>query len=162
MARAASLNRVGVQMHPAIDDPKRTSAIAAIATYIPTEVVGTYLACLSACTLFTDKSTVANAQWLIFLGFVPVTGIVLYAGAKLKDRRDRAEATKRSVTLAAMRFPKWPLMLGLVSFVVWAAGVPTASPLTHFGWSQVLGTLAILIWALVLGSLAPLVTPDEP
>jgi hypothetical protein len=162
MARAASLNRVGVPMHPAVNDPKPTPAIAAIATYIPTEVVGTYLACLSACTLFGDQSTVASAQWLLFIGFVPLTAIILLAAAKLKDRRDRAAAAKRGVDLAAMRFPKWPLSLGVVSFIVWAAGVPTASPLTHFGWSPVLGTLAIFIWALLLGGLAPLVTPDEP
>lgn len=164
MAQAAALNRrstgVGAMEKERSVTPQ--TAIAAIAAYIPAEVIGTYLAVLS---IFAPSGKSTILLWLIpntvilEVVFLGLTAFAIWGAARLKDNQEQQKARRENRTLDALRFPSWPIGLGVVSFLVWSFAVPSSGLAAVLGWPQALAGGAILIWALIAGILGPLKAP---
>ena len=125
-------------------------ALTLIVSYIPTEVVTTYVAVVAA---VQDKTTPSrNGQWLalcIFLALCPLACWVLYAG--------KLQAQHLSLPLRPKAWPWWEIFTSTVAFLVWAYTLPS-TPFSTFSWYKpALGTASLLLVSLVFGLVSPLI-----
>ncbi|QIN83743.1 hypothetical protein GBA63_14700 [Rubrobacter tropicus] len=131
-----------------------TTALEAIVTYIPTEIVATYVAVVAVIhpTIAGTTTEAPVADWIVFLAFLvltPITAWLVYAAKCLN-------AGKQLPTGAAL--PLWEMSAATVAFVVWAATLPE-TPLGGFPWyTSGLAAILLLIVSMVLGLIAPLFT----
>lgn len=136
------------------DDSPLAAALRAIVTYIPTEIVTTYVAVLAA--LADDRSPSRAGQWAALLTFAllaPVTVWLLFA-TKL-----RAEGLPLPRRLA--EWPRWEMSAALLAFLAWAYALPDA-PFRDWSWYRAsLGTVVLLVVSFGLGLLAPLFQPGS-
>jgi hypothetical protein len=134
------------------DDSPLAAALRAIVTYIPTEIVTTYVAVLAA--LADDESASRAGQWVALLTFsllAPLTVWVLFA-TKL-----RAEGLPLPRRFA--QWPRWEMSAALLAFLSWSYALPDA-PFQDWSWYQAsLGTVLLLVMSFGLGLLAPLFQP---
>lgn len=106
-----------------------------IAAYIPTEILGPYVAIVG---LTTD----ANSwwQWGFFIGFLiltPFAVLVVYAA-------------KKGWQVKWREWPRWAMTAGVVSFVVWVMALP-GSVFNLIGfWQQHFGSTALIAASVIL------------
>jgi hypothetical protein len=136
-----------------------SSAIAAIAAYIPTEVLTVYVAILATFGVTVPVEGSAGTEtlaataptpvmlYVIFLVLAPLVVWGLYAA--------KARQAGRKLPVSIGAWPKWEMFAGAVAYAIWAAALP-ASPLGAFDWfNQAAAGVVALIVSMLLGVFAP-------
>jgi len=123
------------------------AALAAVVAYIPTEIVGTYVAILD---LLGD----AGRSWLwgVFLFFVVSTPIIVLVTFLVKHAR-RARAARTA------SWPWWAMGAATIAFAAWAAALPDSVVKSAASLPRGFGAAAVVVTALILGTLSPLFEP---
>lgn len=132
-----------------------STALKAIATYIPTEVITLYVAALAAVRAGgsnTGSAAASRGELATFYAFIAMTPIVVwlvYAG--------KVKTAGKAVPWSPVKWPAWEMVAAPLSFAAWAWALPD-SPFTRFGWyTEALGTFIVLVTSTALGLLAPVV-----
>jgi hypothetical protein len=132
-----------------------SSALAAIAAYIPTEVLTVYVAVVAALNPGAAAANARGPEWgafLLFLVFTPVVVWLVYAGKVRK-------AGKRLPT-AFRRWPRWEMFAATVAYAAWAFALPE-TPFMSFGWySAAIAAVVVLVVTTGLGLIAPIVAQN--
>lgn len=117
-------------------------ALDSIGTYIPTEVMATYLAILAVIPAFAEH----RYQWLMFWAFLAATPIVVWLGVS-------AAHPGQGLSLPVRAFRQWPwlsMFAATLAFAVFAISVP-GSVISYLSWYQAwMSTVAIILSAFVL------------
>ncbi len=117
-------------------------ALDSIGTYIPTEVMATYLAILAVIPAFAEH----RYQWLMFWVFLAATPIVVWLGVS-------AAHPGQGLSLPVRAFRQWPwlsMFAATLAFAVFAISVP-GSVISYLSWYQAwMSTVAIILSAFVL------------
>jgi hypothetical protein len=141
---------------PALDDAEKktlTDALAAVAAYVPTEIIAAYTLTLAVAvnqkpTTTSDGQVIAPAlalSWyFIFLGLVPVFVWLVFAARSRETKSD---------FLSWRLWPWWEAFAASVAFTVWSAALPQ-SAFVEFTWYN--SGIAAIVLMLVSG-LLPLV-----
>lgn len=129
--------------------PELSKAIESIGTYIPTEVMATYLAILAAI-----PSTGGHPyQWLMFWAFLAATPFVVWLSAS-------AASPGRGLSLPitpVRHWPWWSMFAATLAFAVFAIGLP-GSVVNDVDWYEPwMSTVAIILSAFVLSQMARIV-----
>src|SRR5262249_36436519 len=123
-----------------------SKALRKVATYIPAEVVATYIPLVSLLRELNDHLWQWAAFW-IFLVATPFTVWVTFA-VKVKQRKRRGQLKKEPPQ------PWWPIGAATISFTAWAIALP-GSVMNDLAWFRPsMGAVAILIAAFVVGLLS--------
>jgi hypothetical protein len=127
---------------PTVTDAEIGQALQSIATYIPTEVMATYLAILAV----IPGSSEHGYQWLMFWAFFAATPIVVWLSVSAAH-----PGQGLSLPLTAIRSWPWLSMLAAtLAFAVFAAAVP-GSVVSDLNWYQPwMATAAIILSAFAL------------
>jgi len=123
--------------------PEVQSALDKIAAYIPSEVIGTYVA-ISGILLPTS----ANPKWIIFgiaLLLIPLLTLVGNAIAK-----------KRGLTAPSGRATVWIIVLACVAFCAWALALPDNPLVDYYDDASRIGGVAVIVLAVLLPQVAEL------
>ncbi len=122
--------------------PALGRALDSIGTYIPTEVMATYLAILAVIPSFAAH----RYQWLMFWVFLVATPIVVWLGVS-------AAHPGQGLTLPVFAIRQWPwlsMFAATLAFAVFAISVP-GSVVSYLSWYQAwMSTVAIIFSAFVL------------
>ncbi len=128
------------------------SALSAIATYIPTEILTLYVAIVAA-----NQSIVEGQRqhffselriFIVFLVLTPIIVWLIYAG-KVISARD-------VVPLNPRRWPKWEMFAATAAYAAWAFAIP-ANQFDVYPWySPAFAGVAVLAVSILLGLIAPL------
>src|SRR5713101_6915172 len=117
-------------------------ALDSIGTYIPTEVMATYLAILAVIPALAGH----RYQWLVFWLFLAATPIVVWVGAS-------AAHPGQGLSLPVSAIRQWPwlsMFAATLAFAVFAISVP-GSVVSYLSWYQAwMSTAAIILSAFVL------------
>jgi hypothetical protein len=116
-------------------------ALRSIGTYIPTEVMATYLAILAA--IPSDRGH--RFQWLIFWVFLIFTPIVVWLGVSV------ARQTQGIVVRPAQQWPWWSMLAATVAFAAFVVVLPGSVTRDISWYESWMGTVAIILSAFVLG-----------
>jgi hypothetical protein len=128
------------------------TALQALTTYIPVEVLTLYVAVIAALGSLSvgDKPNLLG-HWIafgVFFFFTPVAQWVVFA-TKLK------EVGKR-LPLRVGEWPKWEMSASTLAYVAWAFALPT-TPFAMFAWySAAIAGVVVLAGSTLLGMVAPL------
>jgi hypothetical protein len=129
-----------------------SSTLAAIAAYIPTEVLTVYVAVVAAVNPAGAPVASRGSAWaafLVFLVFTPLAVWLVYAG---KVRR-----AGKKLPISLKRWPKWEMFAATAAYAVWAFAMPE-TPFSEFGWySTAIAAVAVLVVTTALGLAAPVV-----
>lgn len=142
-----------------------TATLMSIATYIPTEVIGLYLAALAAVRSGVkpqevSASVAANTGTLnlpsdgevvvafIFTIMTPLIVWLVYAA--------KVRAGGGGRPLRPQLWPKWEMFAATIGFITWSFSLPD-SPFARFSWYNVAwATFAVLAVTTALGLVGPL------
>lgn len=133
-----------------------TTALSAITTYIPTEVLTLYVAGVA---LFlsvdnpTDTPDYTNAwrTFWFFLALTPIVTWLVYA----------AKARSADLSLGLQSWPYWEMIAGAIAFAVWAAALPD-TPFTERSWySADVAGFAVLFVTSLLALVSAVVRPPK-
>lgn len=116
------------------------TAIGQITAYIPTEVIGAYIAALG---ILTPESS--GLRWAVFVIALVVTPIFVGVSFALR-RRQTPELKQGGVG--------WLIAFAILSFVAWAGAIPGTPMLDIPGWTTVIGGIAVIFLAPLLSKLA--------
>ena len=130
----ASSGRRGAAIEGAIDK---------IASYIPSEVIGTYVAVSG---IIASES--AMAKWIIFGASISLIPILTFMGNAL--------AIKRGLTAPTPRSTSYIILVACVAFCAWAAALPDNPLVTYCDGATRIGGAAIIVLAVVLPRVAEL------
>jgi hypothetical protein len=146
-SRIAVLSKEASTSADTSSDPG-AAALDLVVSYIPTEVVTTYVAVLSA-TRSESKSL--TGQWLalwIFLALTPIAVWILYAR--------RLKVLDQPAPFRPKGWPLWEMCAATLAFAAWALALPNSPILEKVDYPPGLGTIAILGASFALGLLTPL------
>lgn len=129
-----------------------TSALSAIAAYIPTEVVTVYIAVLATVGVIQPSDGgAAFTPFAVYGAFLVLTPIVvwgLYAS--------RAVSAGKRLPRSLRSWPKWEMVAATMAFAAWGAAMPS-SPLGVFPWFMpALAGVVALVLSLLIGVFSPL------
>ncbi len=132
-----------------------SSAVSAIAAYIPTEIVTVYIAVLATLGVTREgaasSSVVTSTPILAYAVFVLLTPVVvwgLYAS--------RAVAAGKELPRSVRSWPKWEMAAATLAFGAWAAALPS-SPLERYEWfTASLAGVVALVLSMLVGLFAPI------
>jgi hypothetical protein len=110
-------------------------------TYIPTEVVTTYIAILD---LFRDAEK--TWVWAIFWFFLAMTPIAVWVTYVVKAKWNPIQ-----LLLAPGRWPWGPMVAATVAFVAWAAAVPGSVMKTLAWFRPGFGMAAVILATFLIG-----------
>lgn len=129
--------------------PELSKAIESIGTYIPTEVMATYLAVLAAIPSTSGHSY----QWLMFWAFLAATPFVVWLSVSAAN-----PGRGLSLPITPIRnWPWWSMFAATLAFAVFAIGLP-GSVVNDLGWYEPwMSTVAIILSAFVLSQMARIV-----
>jgi hypothetical protein len=116
-------------------------ALSSIGTYIPTEVMATYLAILAA--IPSDRGH--GFQWLVFWVFLIFTPMVVWLGVAV------ARQTQGIVVRPAQQWPWWSMLAATVAFAAFVVVLPGSVTRDISWYESWMGTVAIILSAFVLG-----------
>jgi hypothetical protein len=147
-----TLNAIaGAKADPPGAQTGTTSALASIATYIPTEVLTVYVAILAAINPAASTSSSRNPEWAAFLIFLVLTPVVVWAVYAGKVR-----AAGKKLPTRPTRWPKWEMFAATLAYAAWAFALPE-TPFADLGWySAAIAAVGVLVVTTVLGLVAPL------
>ncbi len=137
-----------------------SSAVSAIAAYIPTEIVTVYIAVLATLGVTREgaaaSGVVTTTPILAYAVFVVLTPIVvwgLYAS--------RAVAAGKELPLSIAAWPKWEMVAATLAFASWSAALPS-SPLERYDWFTAgLAGVVALVLSMLIGLFAPIFSSSE-
>lgn len=119
-----------------------SQALESIGTYIPTEVMATYLALLA----LVPATRGHIYQWLMFWFFVIATPIVVWLGVAAAHREKAIALPLRPTR----QWPWWPMLGASLAFVAFVVGLP-GSVVNDLRWFEPwMGSAAIILSAFVL------------
>lgn len=143
-----------------------SATLKSIATYIPTEVIGLYLAALAAVRAGGGSQMEATASEadrvgslnlptdgevviaVVFAVLTPLIVWLVYAG-KVRAGGGRLPASPR-------QWPKWEMFAALVGFTAWSFSLPD-SPFARFDWYNLSwATFVVLAVSTGLGLISPI------
>jgi len=117
-------------------------ALDSIGTYVPTEIMATYLGLLA----IIPATSQHRYLWLIFWLFLVVTPVVVWIGVS-------AAHPGRGLSLPLVAFKSWPwlsMIAATLAFAVFAISLP-GSVVNDLSWFEPwMGSAAILVSAFVL------------
>lgn len=133
-----------------------TSALSAIATYIPSEILVLYVAVIAALTP-AAPGTAANeaTQWstlIIFAVATPLVVWVLYA--------TKVSAAGKPLPITPTKWPLWEMVSATIAFVAWSFAMPQTPFYSQSWYSPPLAGIAVLVVSTALGLVAPLFTKN--
>jgi hypothetical protein len=129
--------------------PALSQAIESISTYIPTEVMATYLAVLAAIPSARGHSY----QWLMFWTFLAATPLVVWLSVSAASP---GQGLSLPVT-PVRNWPWWSMLAATLAFAVFAIGLP-GSVANDLGWYEPwMSTVAIILSAFVLSQMSRIV-----
>lgn len=132
------------------EDPV-TTALTLIVTYIPSEVIATYVAVMSVIR-DTSRKSLTPELW-VFWGFLIATPIVVWLIYAAKTRSAQPSAP---LPLTIRKWPKWEMVAATIAFLVWALALPD-NPFTHGQMIlTALSGVGVLVISVALGLLAPI------
>jgi hypothetical protein len=141
-----------------------SGTLKAVATYIPTEVIGLYLAALAAVRsgIRPEGVSVSTAErtgslnlpssgeltvFVVFAVLTPVIVWLVYAG--------KVRAAGKSTPKKPNTWPTWEMFAALVGFTAWAFSLPD-SPFARFSWYNLSwATFVVLAVSSGLGLIGP-------
>jgi hypothetical protein len=143
-----------------------SATLQSIATYIPTEIIGLYLAALAAARAGINPSTekvtgteadrvgslnlASNSEVRIAVLFAILTPVIVwlvYAG--------KVRAGGGQLPVSPRKWPMWEMFAALAGFTAWSFSLPD-SPFTRFSWYSVSwATFVVLAVSTGLGLLGP-------
>src|SRR5215203_4035698 len=132
-----------------------TSALETIMTYIPGEIVTTYVAVVAVLPPVTDgvstgASVTAWVVFFVFLALTPIVSWLIYAA--------KAVNANEPPPWAIANWPKWEMTAATVAYVIWAAALPD-NPFNGFAWySAGVAGIILLVCSMMLGLIAPIFT----
>jgi hypothetical protein len=127
-----------------------TSTLAAIAAYIPTEVLTVYVAVVAALSPGAGAAVPASAGWIAFLIFLVFTPLVVWLVSAGKVRR-----AGKAAPVALNQWPKWEMFAATLAYSAWAFALPQ-TPFSEFGWySAAIAAVGVLVATTALGLVAP-------
>jgi hypothetical protein len=130
-----------------------TSALSAIATYIPSEILTLYVAVLAALTPESGAATAAPTPWLTLILFAATTPPVVWILYAMK-----VSAANKPLPILPTQWPVWEMVSATIAFVAWSFAMPQ-TPFSGQSWySAPLAGIAVLVVSTVLGLVAPLFT----
>lgn len=127
---------------PSSPPPPNADVVDQLTRYIPSEVVGTYIAIT---TLF-NRDGYEGWLWLTLAAFLIFTPIAIFAVAYSGDQGGSPLELRTPKT-----WPKWQLFAGTISFAAWALAVPTPALEEWSHYDPLVGGAAVIFIALVLG-----------
>ncbi len=131
-----------------------TAALESIMTYIPSEILVTYVAVVAVIhpTVAGETTNSAAADWIVFLVFLilsPVVSWLIYAA--------KCVNAGKALPGAVAQWPLWEMSAATIAYVIWAATLPE-TPFGGFSWySPGLAAIVLLITSMLLGLIAPLI-----
>lgn len=130
-----------------------TSALSAIATYIPSEILTLYVAVVAALTPTAGTSANVTTQWstlIIFTTLTPVVVWVLYA--------IKVSGAGKPLPVTPTNWPLWEMSSATIACLAWSFAMPQ-TPFNGQPWySPPLAGIAVLVVSTALGLVAPLFT----
>jgi hypothetical protein len=141
-----------------------TSTLTSIATYIPTEVIGLYLAALAAVRAGVNPQRVSAAtaedigtlnmpsdgEVTVAILFTVCTPLIVWLVYAAKVR-----AGGGAPPLSPRIWPRWEMFAATVGFVAWSFSLPD-SPFARFSWYNVAwATFVVLAVSTGLGLIGP-------
>ncbi len=141
-----------------------SDGLTAIAAYIPSEVIGVYIAVLAIVTR-TSTSAAApegpNIANEMVVPLVPIWGFAAFlVGTVLSvwlAYALRAQGSGQKVLWSPRRWPYWEAVSASLAFTVWSAVLP-GSAFRHWSWFSVdVATIALLVISLLLPRVGDLV-----
>jgi hypothetical protein len=161
-AYARELEQSAPALKEAAAGPDVKSAIERVTQWVPTEVVGIYVALLG---LFAPASV--DGRWELLGAGVILTVVFLLLNAALVHKRgvkkweDDGKQGERPPGLAPWRLGVL-LVLSLVAFLSWACALPATPFLDWWSDATTLGGAAVLILAPFLPEIAELAGVNMP
>lgn len=128
-----------------------SDTLSTLATYIPTEVVGLYLAALAVTAVAAGQPRAVDPAFLFwgFLIAVPIITWLVFAG--------RVVTAGKRAPYDLRKWPKWEMLAGTLAFSVWALATP-GNPFEGASWyNGGLVGLAVILVSGALGLIAPIV-----
>lgn len=145
-----------------------SATLQSIATYIPTEIIGLYLAALAAARSGINPATerassteanrvgslslASNSEVVIavvFTIFTPIIVWLVYAG--------KVRAGGGSMPINPRKWPLWEMFAATAGFIAWSFSLPD-SPYGRFDWYSVAwATFVVLAVSTGLGLIGPVV-----
>jgi len=130
-----------------------TSALSAIATYIPSEILTLYVAVIAAQTPAQGLATGMAPGWLTLVLFAVATPLVVWVLYATK-----VGAANKPLPIVPTKWPVWEMASATIAFLAWSFAMPQ----TPFGgqtwYSAPLAGIAVLVVSTSLGLVAPLFT----
>jgi len=131
-----------------------TAALESIMTYIPGEILTTYVAVVAVIHPTIGGQTQGSivVDWVMFFVLIltPIVSWLIYA-AKCMN-------AGKPMPAAVAQWPVWEMSAATIAYVIWAATLP-ATPFGEFSWyTSGLAAIILLIVSMVLGLIAPLFT----
>jgi len=127
-----------------------TNALQVIATYIPTEVLSLYVACIA---VLHKNNGVTTAEWIAFASFLVLTPFVVWLVFAIK-----LKSAQKAIPLKPSLWPVWEMSAATIAYVAWAYALP-GTPFSEFApesYSPGLAGLMVLVVSTLLGAVAPL------
>ncbi len=133
-----------------------SAALKAIVTYIPTEVIGLYIAALASVRAASAEpqsaagnlSSELNTFWIFFI-LTPFVTWAVYSG--------KVKTAGKPLPLNPSKWPLWEMFSSTVAFTAWAYALPD-SPFARYEWyTLALASFVVLVASTALGLVAPIV-----
>ncbi|MDX6590362.1 MAG: hypothetical protein QOI84_1636 [Solirubrobacterales bacterium] len=160
-AYARELEEKAPDLKEAAAGPDVKSAIERVTQWVPTEVVGLYVALLG---LFAPTST--DGRWALLGVGVVLTVVFLLLNSALVHKRAVTEWEKKKQGNKPPGIALWRLgvllLLSLVAFLAWACALPATPFLDWWSDATTLGGAAVLILAPFLPEIAELAGVNMP
>lgn len=115
-----------------------SSALDALTTFIPTEVITLYVAVLAANTAAPTPVIAPLTVYVIFVCATPVLLLLLFLGKWVQQQSPPAALPPPG------QWPWWKMAAAAIAFSVWALAVP-GNPLVSGGGATVAGILALAV-----------------
>lgn len=129
-----------------------SDALSALAAFIPTEVIGTYIAAIAVTAPAVAGSARQVDGAFLFWGFliaVPIIVWLVFAG--------RVKTAGKEIPMDIRKWPKWEMVAATAAFAVWALAIPENPFTTQTWYSAGLVGLAVIVVSTALGLLATVV-----
>jgi hypothetical protein len=136
-----------------------TSALSAIATYIPSEILTLYVSVLAALgTTGSTGDTIAaygnNAAWIAFWFFLVATPTVVWVLYATK-----VKTAGKPLPIKLSEWPVWEMSSATIAYMAWAFAMPSSPFLEFASWySPPIAGILVLVVSAGLGLVAPLFT----
>jgi hypothetical protein len=125
-----------------------SAAVKRVVTYIPTEVVATYILLVDLLRENVDRMW----QWVLFWLFLLATPLAVWVTFVAKIKRADRETKLSNLPI----WPWWPMIAATISFGAWAIALP-GSVINTLPWFRpAMGAVTIVLAAFVVGLLSKL------